>query len=246
VVQYTTSNALLRDASNSAVTFTDSTALQNRPQYMSGVRTGRLFATLSDAQCANDQTHYCANRVDELEVFYQWETGPNQWNQFAAVKDSSGTIATFDAPLQVSYSVPGDVAKYGDYAGKAIVLQYGGFGNLWGIPGHCVSHLTNAEVSCDTQNSRYVPAFAIPFDDVLGRLTNGSSAYLAKWLDREIRFARKDIAVCNAANVTLPSSPTLPDASGLQNPADPASAIYIGEKPTVTDATRVIDGDVKW
>jgi hypothetical protein len=101
-------------------------------------------------------------------------------------------------------------------------------------------------VSCDTQDSRYVPAFVIPFDEVLGRVTDGGTTYLAKWLDREIRFARKDTSVCSAAGVSLASALTLPDASGLQNPSDPASAIYIGEKPVVTGAPRVIDGDVKY
>ena len=247
VVSYTAdvSNAVLRDAANAAVSFTDAAALQMRPQYQWGVRTGRLFASLTDAQCSNDATHYCDQQVDQLDVYYQWETGPNQWNQFAAVKDSTGAVVNFDAPLQVSYGVPSD-ARYGQYAGKSIVLQYGGFGDLWGIPGHCVSRLTNERVSCETNESRYVPAFVIPFDDVLGRLTSGSTAYLAKWLDREIRFARKDAAVCSAAGVTLPTATSLPDPSGLKNPSDPASPIYIGAKPVVTDAPRVIDGDVKF
>src|SRR5439155_12031836 len=110
------------------------------------------------------------------------------WNHFAAVKDSAGAIVAFDAPLQVTYGVPSD-EKYGQYAGKSIVLQYGGFGDLWGIPGHCVSRLTNEHVSCETNESRYVPAFVIPFDEVMGRMNNGSSGYLAKWLAREIRCA---------------------------------------------------------
>jgi len=146
----------------------------------------------------------------------------------------------------VTYAVPSDSAHYGAYAGKSLVLQYGGFGDLWGIPGHCVSRLTNETVSCDTNESRYVPAFVIPFDDVLGRVNNGSTTYLAKWLDREIRFARKDPSVCSANGVSLPSSLALPDASGLKDPSDPNSAIYIGEKPVVTTQPRVIDGEVKW
>ena len=247
VVAYTTdaSNAVLRDGANAAVTFTDAQALQSRPQYQWGVRTGRLFSTLSSALCTGDSSHYCDQKVDELDVYYQWETGPNQWNQFAAVKDSTGAVVNFDAPLQVTYGVPSE-AKYGQYAGKSIVLQYGGFGDLWGIPGHCVSRLTNEHVSCETNESRYVPAFVIPFDETLGRLNNGASTYLAKWLDREIRFARKDVAVCSAAGVNLPSTTSLPDASGLKNPSDAASAIYIGEKPVVTELPRVIDGDVKF
>ena len=247
VVSYTadTSAAMLRDGANAAVAFTNREALQARPQYQWGVRTGRLFTALADAQCDGDPSRYCDNKVDELDTYYQWETGPNQWNQFAAVRDGSGAFVAFDPPLQVSYDVPAGAA-YGQYAGKSIVLQYGGFGELWGVPGHCVSRVSNERVSCETPDSRYVPAFVIPFDEVLGRVNNGASAYLAKWLDREIRFARKDPSVCAAAGVTLPSGLTLPTAAGLADPSDPASSIYIGAKPEVTDAPRVIHGDVKY
>ena len=49
-----------------------------------------------------------------------------------------------------------------------------------------------------------------------------------------------------AAGVSLPATLSLPDASGLQNPSDPASPIYIGDKPVVTGTPRVVDGDVKY
>ena len=247
VVSYTadSSAAVLRDSANAAVTYTDRDALQNRPQYQWGVRTGKLFASLTDVQCPQDATRYCDQRVDELETYYQWETGPNQWNQLAVVKDAGGNVVTFQAPLQVSYTVPEGNA-YGSYAGKSIVLQYGGFGELWGIPGHCVSRLTNANVSCETPESRYVPAFVIPFDEVLGQVHDGATPLLAKWLDREIRFARKDPSVCAAAGVTLPSGLTLPTSTSLRDPSDADSAVYIGAKPEVTDAPRVIHGDVKF
>ncbi len=247
VVSYTMDSqaALLKDATSTAVTFTDREALQMRPQYQWGVRTGRLFTTLSDAACTQDPSRYCDNKVDELATYYQWETGPNQWNQFAAVKNAQGSIVAFDAPLQVTYTVPSG-AKYGQYAGTSIVLQYGGFGELWGIPGHCVSRLTNEKVSCDGQESRYVPAFVIPFDEELGRVNNGGTPLLAKWLDREIRFAKKDVQECTGAGVTLPSGLTLPSAGILRDPSDPTSDIYIGTKPVVTDGPRVIHGEVKF
>jgi len=253
-VSYTmdTTNAVMRDATGAAVTFTDRDALQQRPQFQWGVRTGRLVSSLAAAQCPQDNTQYCDFAIEHADVFYQWETGPNQWNQFAALKDANGQVVSFEAPLQVNYNVPTGAA-YGAYAGKSIVLQYGGFGELWGIPGHCVSHVTNERVSCDTPNSRYVPAFVIPFDEVLGRVSHNGTPLLAKWLDREIRFAKKDLSVCAAANLSvlnLPGSSVypslLPSANGLQNPADPNSSIYIGDKPTVTDAPRVIHGEVKY
>ena len=91
-----------------------------------------------------------------------WATGPNAWNQFAALKDAGGEFVTFDPPLQLNYTVPTGAA-YGAYAGRNIVLQYNGFGDLFGIPGKCVSLVTNEAVSCNTAEARYVPEFMIPF-----------------------------------------------------------------------------------
>ncbi|HYM36394.1 MAG TPA: hypothetical protein VET48_13425, partial [Steroidobacteraceae bacterium] len=210
-----------------------------------GIRTGRLFTSLAAAECTTGSGTYCDYKVNDADVYYQWETGSNNWNQFAAVKDSGGNVVHFDAPLQVSYTVPTGT-QYGNYAGKTIVLQYGGFGNLWGIPGSCVSRLTNQSISCNDPDARYVPEFAIPMSDTTGVVTAGSTTYLVKWLDREIRFAGKPLSTCTNDGLVVPSNVTLPDASGLKNPADPNDSIYIGTKPTITDAPRVIQGDVKY
>jgi len=245
VVTYSSDSttAVLNDNTAAPVTFTDASALQSSPQFMNGVRTGRLFTTLASAECSTGSGTYCDFKVNDADVYYQWETGANNWNQFAAVKDSSGNVVHFDAPLQVNYTVPTGV-QYGQYAGKAIVLQYGGYGDLWGIPGQCVSRLTNQPLSCENQDARYVPEFVIPMSDTTGVVTSGSSTYLVKWLDREIRFARKSLSACGS--LVVPTNVTLPTASGAVNPADPASSAYIGVKPTVTTAPRVIHGDVKY
>jgi hypothetical protein len=245
VVTYTSDAvaAVLKDNTATAVTFTDASALQSRPQFMNGVRTGRLFTSLAVAECSTGSGTYCDYKVNEADVYYQWETGANNWNQFAAVKDGSGNVVHFDAPLQVNYTVPAGV-QYGQYAGKTIVLQYGGFGDLWGIPGQCVSRLTNQPLSCENQDARYVPEFVIPMSDTTGVVTAGSTNYLVKWLDREIRFARKSPSACGS--LAVPTNVTLPTSTGVQNPADPVSSAYIGVKPAVTTAPRVIHGDVKY
>ena len=247
VVTYTSdhSTALLTDSNGGAITFTDRDALSQHPQFSFGVRTGRLFTTLADAECTTGSGTYCDNLVNNLAVYYQWETGANNWNQFAAVKDSSGVFVEFDAPLQVTFNVP-STSAFGEYAGTSIVLQYGGFGNLWGIPGYCVSRQTNEPLGCENQDARYVPLFVVPFDQTTGVVSADGTNYLVKWLDREIRFARKAPSVCDAASLTASGSVTLPTSSDLRNPSDPTSAIYIGVKPTVTDAPRVIHGDVKF
>ena len=247
VVTYGTdaSTATLRDAGGAPVAFGDAAAYRQHPMYANGVMSGRLFAHLTDAECDLGSGTYCNWRVNDAEVYYQWQTGPNPWNQFAAVKDSSGSFVTFDAPLQLAYTVPSG-ARYGQYAGKSIVLQYGGFGDLQGIPGVCVSRLTNAQVNCNQQGARYVPSFVIPYDATTGQVSEGSKTYLVKWLDREIRFAQKPLSACTAAGLTLPANVALPAASDLKNPSDASSDVYIGTEPTVTSAPRVIHGDVKY
>jgi len=248
VVGYTSDapNAMLLDGASSPVVLDiDSETLGNNPMFRSGVRSGKLFATLADAECSLGSGTYCEWRVNNLDVYYQWETGPNQFNQFAAVKDASGAFVNLDPPLQVNFQVPESEA-YGQYAGQNIVLQYGGFGDLWGLPGICVSPQTNEEVACDGGEVRYVPSFVIPHDTATGKVTANGTTYLVKWLEREIRFARKNLSVCDGAGLTVPSGMTLPTAADLKNPSDPASDIYVGVRPVVTTAPRVIHGEVKY
>ncbi|MEO8016272.1 MAG: hypothetical protein ABI769_00525 [Pseudomonadota bacterium] len=248
VVNYTSNvaSAMLLDATAAPVVLSvDAEALQNSPQFRNGLRTGKLFVNMSDAECDLGSGTYCEWRVNNLDAYYQWETGPNQYNQFAAVKDSGGAFVNLDPPLQVNFQVP-QGAAYGQYSGKSIVLQYGGFGELWGLPGICVSPQTNQEVACEGDGVRYVPSFVIPYEAATGRVTADGNTYLVKWLEREIRFARKNLAVCDGAGLTVPSGMTLPTSADLKNPSDSASDIYIGTRPAVTAAPRVIHGEVKY
>jgi hypothetical protein len=249
LVNYTSdaSTALLLDGDASPVVLNaDRESLDNNPMFRNGVRSGKLFVNLADAECDLGSGTYCEWRVNDLDMYYQWETGVQSYNQFAAVKDSNGEYVTFDAPLQVSFSVPQGSA-YGAYAGKSLVLQYSGFGELYGLPGICVSPTTNAEVACgDGGDVRYVPSFVIPHDAMQGVVTAGGTTYLVKWLDREIRFARKNLSVCDGAGLTVAAGATLPTSADLRNPTDPDSPIYTGVRPVVTAAPRVIQGEVKY
>ncbi len=225
----------------------------NAGSYGNGVMSGRLFTTLANADCTRPEdqiAQYCDYQVNNsADVYYQWQTGPNNFNQFAALKDSSGEYVQFDAPLNVNFTVP-DEPAFGDYRNKSLVLQYGGYGDLWGIPGVCVSPSTNEQVSCG-EGTRFVPQFAIPFDATRGVVSEDSSGgapktYLVKWLEREIRFAVKDLTVCSSASLTTPTNVQLPMATALKNPSDASSDVYVGVEPVVTDAPRVIQGEVKY
>jgi len=249
------SNAQLTggDGGTNAAVFTDASAYQQFPQYQNGVMSGKLFTDKTFALCNSNQ--YCDWAVNSTaDVYYQWQTGPNTWNQFAAVKDSTGAFVHFDAPLNVNFQVP-DEAAYGSYRNTSLILQYSGFGNLNGIPGSCVSATTNLPVDCANDPSvRYVPQFVIPYDPsaspqqgVVTTTDSGvTTTYLVKWLNREIRFARKNASVCSGDGLTAPTNVVLPTQSQLKNPSDSSSDVYLGTQPTVTGAPRVIQGDVKY
>jgi hypothetical protein len=253
---YSVAKAVLSDAGGQPVVDTNAGDFQAYQQYQNGVMSGRLFAHLGDAQCLDNANpvDYCDYQVNSASVYYVWQTGPSSWSQFAAIKDNTGGFVHFDAPLQVDFTVPVGAA-YGTYGGTSLVLQYNGFGDLWGIPGSCVSGTTNRPVTdCNTPNSRYVPAFVIPYDPTAttqqGIVTTTSdgvtTTYLAKWLQREIRFAVKDASVCTNDQLQGPTNVQLPTAAGLKDPSSSSSDVFLGTEPTVTGAPRVIQGDVKY
>lgn len=239
-----------------ALVITDASWQAAKPTYQHGFRLGKLFKSTdaSSVLCTGSSTHYCGYKLNDLSEFYTWETGTNPFNQFFALRAASGNCAgssdaycRFEAPLSVTFSVPNDPTEFGQYAGRDVILQYGGFGNLWGVPGLCVNRLTNQAADCATggQNIRFVPAFVIPFDTTHGVVRNGSTTYYVKWLDRELRFSQVGSGNCSA--LTLPSSGiALPQEADFLNPGVSGGANYIGAVPTVTAAPRVIDGEVKY
>jgi len=232
---------------------TESTAVLNvsnanafTGQYQNGVQSGRLFTTaFSNANCPPGSSGTAVCEDPNPATYYTWQTGPNQWNQSLwLVKGSDSSVVSFDPPQNVSYTVPTG-AEYGSYAGKTIQLQFNGFGNLNGIPGHCVNPNDNSDVDCGP-NTRYVPAFALPDGATmtLSGTNNGSIPVLVKALDSEVRLSK--IAGCAGVSLASPAANlTLPDSTGLHDPSATTDADYVGTKPAVTDAPKVIDGVIQ-
>jgi hypothetical protein len=257
-VDYTLNGNVLVDGASASVVDTSAADYTNSSQYQNGVMSGRLVENLADAQCGVDASNnplYCDWKMSSANVYYQWQTGPNSWDQFSAIRDANGTYLHFDAPLNVNFKVPANVSAsspYGSYANTNLILQYGGFGDLWGIPGSCVSAVTNQPIDCNDPSgaARYVAAFEIPYDPAAtpqqGVVSDSANTYLVKWLDREIRFAQKPVSTCTTSGLTTQSA-TLPDASGLKDPSDPSSTVYNGVEPVPTNsAPRVIQGQVMY
>jgi hypothetical protein len=164
----------------------------------------------------------------ELPEYYIWETGPNSWNQFTALKDGD-TILEFEPPLQVSY-----VHIWEDLSTSTFTLEYSGFGNLNGIPGKCVDPDTGNDIPCGPE-SRWVPQFNIPegaqVDDVVT-----ATPYFVKPLDMEQRMKEADPFDCETLTLQTFDLPSINDF------VDP----NIGEEPVVVGPPSVIGGEVMY
>jgi len=215
--------------------------------YQGGLTSGSLIASTDLASAACDAngmanasgTHLCPGLVDKADVVYQWETGPNQWNQYF------GAIGvTVDPPTQLAFAVTNNNIRAADktkYLGSTVQLQFNGFGELQGLPGQCVDPDTNAPVQCGN-GVRWVPAFDIVDGSAV---TGGGNTYYVKYLERELRLSQLSgsaDASCKLS-LSLPSvSLTLPDASSMN--VNPVTTN--GASPTLPSAKpAVIDGIVQ-
>jgi hypothetical protein len=154
-------------------------------------------------------------------------------------KTSDSSLVAFDPPQHVSYTVPSESA-YGTWAGKNIQLQFNGFGNLFGVPGFCVSPINNSTVDCSTSGSRYVPMFSIPDG---ATMTLNDTPLIVKALNAEVRLNDLGAGAAQCSDMSL--TPLTPPSGGVHDMSDPNDAFYIGTQPTVTDSPKVIDGIVQ-
>lgn len=220
---------------------------KNSQMYQYGVTSGRLFASASGSPFVScfTGTAVCEPSGD----YYTWTTGTAQWNQSLwLTKTSDSSVVAFDPPQNVTYSVPGTADIPVAWQGKTIQLQFNGFGNLQGIPGYCVDPVDNSQKDCSTPNVRYVPEFSIP-DGARMHLSTPSTSLIVKALDAEIRFASLgvvgvDVAADTACG-TMSLTPLTPPSSGTHDMSSSGDVYYIGAKPSVTAAPKVIDGVVQ-
>lgn len=212
-----------------------------------GFNSGPLFdlsAAGTSLACPWDEAQICPWRAwSELSEFYTWETGPNSWNKFTALKDQSNAIISFDPPKQVQFVYPtggthGANPEEVDqkYAGNTFFLQYQGFGDLQGIPGKCFNPAdpSDTDPDCSGRGKRWVPEFTIPAGSTVTD-SDGITTYLVKPLEVEQRMAKAPQNACSGINV--PNLQSLwPDLN--QDWTDPD----LGVEPEITAPPRVVAG----
>ncbi|MDX1669040.1 MAG: hypothetical protein R3194_06470, partial [Limnobacter sp.] len=213
VVSYSFSNGVMTHSTDGAV---DASAVSNLNQggYQFGVYSGNLFSAddLASVRCDSNGTantggsFVCPSLIGDLTTVYQYETGPNPWNQYIGLTPTgSATAVTFDAPKTFNLTVSTsntNLSSGDELVGSTVVLDYQGFGSLHGIPGGCVNPETNEAGACDESSfTRYVPAFSIADGT---ELTSGGNLYYVKYLDREVRLSKVADSVCSGQSLTLP------------------------------------------
>jgi hypothetical protein len=158
-----------------------------------------------------------------VTVTYRWETGSNDWNKFVGVKDGSDVFAAFDEPIQFAYehATANDLNGDATHDGKTFRLNYGGNGDLWGIPS-----------APDPDTGRWYSLFSIQDGTLMGPT---GTEFVIKGREREQSMA-EDAGQCTALTLTAP-------AAALPTEADAVPAI--GTMPEVTDAPAVIDGELQ-
>lgn len=207
------------------------------PENSWGVSSGALFPadSLGQLACDWDDQQTCGWKAWDLDVFYTWETGEDDWRRFTGLKvPGDDAFLSFDPPLTVKYRRQNEDSTHATY-----ILEYAGFGDLHGIPGVCVDWDTGDVVQECGQNTRWVSEFSIGTGESVcaGNYVGGTcdgTEYLVKALEMEKQMKAAGAGSCDSLD---PAGLTLPDIEDWQDPA-------IGVAPEVAGA-RVIGGVIQ-
>lgn len=215
-ISNTGDNTLELMVSTDVVAYPADAADSNDNQHQWGVRTGGMVTDTSGLSATTD-----IYNSQIVTVFYEFETGPNSWNRQAVLVDTAGDIVSFDKPIEFTYRHEDSndrTGSAGDFDGQTVMLNYGGQGDLWGIPG-----------ITDTERGYFTPAFNIADAVIMGP----SNSYVVKAMDIEQKMERTD-GQCSSLVLNDPAAPVPTDVLGTLNNET---------VPTVTDAPRYIAGE---
>lgn len=159
----------------------------------------------------------------EQDVTYNYYTGTDSWSQHIALRDANGQAVNFEAPLFIKYTHTQANDRSGaaasKYYDKPYLLNYEGFGNLWGIP------------SGPDANGFWKANFALKD----GALIGDANQFKVKALDMELAMKQKELSECGTLAT---ATPELPSISAFKSPNN-------GDAPALTGAPSVVEGVVK-
>lgn len=170
---------------------------QNQAQQLNNIWSGALVC--ADVYAALDKTIDPFRMEQNIDSFYRFSSGAQAWNQYTSLKDSNGTIVTFDKPLQISYTHTTandwDANTDAAFIGKSFRLEYNGPGQLNGIPWKQSKDI-----------GHYMPQFSIKSGVKAGDYTIYPT-------EGEQRLAKADSASCAA--IPLDSVPEMPELDNV-------------------------------
>ena len=192
--------------------------------HMWGMSTGPLVTAAAAAGLVDV---YDVWNVDE---FYMYETGHNEWNQYFGLIDQLGAFVDFPPPLYFTYEHATANDRNGDstYDGQTFALEYTSFGSLWGFP------FEGVDLDGDGTDDRFYPAVSLADGTLL--VDADGVEYVVKALEVE-QTLDEDVSYAGSLDLTPASALPLPDGSDYTIPA-------IGPAPVVPDPPRVISGEV--
>ncbi|MBD1556546.1 hypothetical protein HC752_06320 [Vibrio sp. S9_S30] len=210
---------LVRSSNSEPVQYHSSITQQqlSSSPYSWGVSSGPMVTSDIAATLTNIWDIYDPSVVT---TYYVWETGISQWNQLSTVRNSQNNIVTFDKPIQFSYTHSDGndrSGNAGNYAGQTFMLNYGGNGDLWGIP-------------YEKQGNQYRPKFSLKD----GSLVGPNNIYVVKATEIEQKM-QDATGQCTALTLEDPTVPVPTSISGNAN---------IGVMPTVSGEPSVIAGEI--
>jgi hypothetical protein len=171
--------------------------------------------------------------VFEADVTYRWETGQNSWNRAVAViNNGTDQPQSFDKPMHFKYLYALGDDPNGDShaAGTPFMLEYGGQGELWGFP------WIKQDADCDesAEDCRWVSTLTLNN----GVELSNDQDYLVLPMESEQTMSEVALSECTGLDVSGVSL-SLPDSlAGSVN-------FSWSDKPQVTDAPAVIEGEVQ-
>ena len=195
---------------------------------------GETPPEFTDAQAA--ETRYCLDKLWSNKSLTTYNLVFEVQPAFE-IYDSGGNAVAFDPPKMLYFSVPNDVEAYGEDAGKNLRLEYGGFGDLFGIPGNVIDINTGENLGqyFDGQwkeNYRYLSRFIIPNGaEVLDKVTG--STYRVKALNGEEYLSLAPEAR-DSVTYTATSDDLIPD-SLMIDVGPNGGDNFIGTKPEKSD-----------
>lgn len=199
--------------------------VENSQHWRWGLNSGPMISsTVATAQTIATRANlYAAIEAGDVTEFYVWETGLEPWQQQMVLIDGSNNVVSFDKPISIKYThvTANDRNGSATQDGKVFLLEYGGKGQLWGLPFE------------ENGNGRWGPVINLKDGTILG----ASDQYIIKANDVEQRM--QTVASSNCSNLPL-SAPSQSVPTGITG-----DVFGIGDMPDLSDEPpTVVDGEV--